>query len=165
MDSLDARSPSAAGESPWPLGEPPADQGLTRLRCLYILRAIGRAPRHAEQGGVRSTALFYTAYRRDDQQDPIADASRAILTVTWCCPRLALPRRVIMPAIDMRLQISRAMPRSVSDDTERPSSSSSLCPAPTNQSRDLISGTYSAGSDPLTERPCRRMRDAGFSDV
>ena len=93
----------------------------------------------------------------DDQQDPIADASRAILD-----GHVVLSRRLAeeghYPAIDIEASISRAMPQIVSDEYLQKAQQFKQLYARYQQSQDLISvGAYSAGSDPLTDKAMQKM--------
>jgi flagellum-specific ATP synthase len=93
----------------------------------------------------------------DDQQDPIADASRAILD-----GHVVLSRRLAeeghYPAIDIEASISRAMPQIVPQAYLQKAQLFKQLYARYQQSRDLISvGAYAAGSDPLTDKAMEKM--------
>ncbi len=87
----------------------------------------------------------------DDQQDPIADAARAILD-----GHIVLSRRIAesgqYPAIDVEASISRVMHDIVpATSCSRRGSSSSCCP-PYEHNRDLVAiGAYRAGFDPRVD--------------
>ncbi len=62
----------------WPIGEPPATKGYPPS-CFAKLPALVERSGNG-LNGVGSITAFYTVLSEgDDQQDPIADASRAIL--------------------------------------------------------------------------------------
>ncbi len=112
---------------------------------------------NAEQGGGSITAFYTVLSEGDDQQDPIADASRAILD-----GHVVLSRRLAeeghYPAIDIEASISRAMPQIVSPEQLQKAQLFKQLYARYQQSRDLISvGAYAAGSDPLTDKAMEKM--------
>ena len=104
-------------------------------------------PATAPNGGGSITAFYTVLTEGDDQQDPIADAARAILD-----GHVVLSRRIAeagqYPAIDVEASVSRVMHDIV------PPEHASGAPLPPDagiyqQNRDLISiGAYQKGSDP-----------------
>jgi len=150
MDSL-TRYAMAQREIALAVGEPPATKGyppsvFARLPAL-VERAGNGAPVNGKRAG--SITAFYTVLTEgDDQQDPIADAARAILDGHVVLSR-QLAESGHYPAIDVEASISRVM--------------NAIVPAPQfarvrqfkqlysryQRNRDLIAvGAYAAGNDP-----------------
>src|SRR5690606_20594991 len=112
---------------------------------------------NAEEGGGSITAFYTVLSEGDDQQDPIADASRAILD-----GHVVLSRRLAeeghYPASDIEASISRAMPQIVPPEHLQQAQLLKQLYARYQQNRDLISvGAYAAGSDPMTDPAIARM--------
>ena len=155
MDSL-TRFAQAQREIALAIGEPPATKGYPPSVFAKLPQLVERAG-NAEQGGGSITAFYTVLSEGDDQQDPIADASRAILD-----GHVVLSRRLAeeghYPAIDIEASISRAMPQIVSPEQLQKAQQFKQLYARYQQSRDLISvGAYSAGSDPLTDKAMEKM--------
>jgi flagellum-specific ATP synthase len=92
----------------------------------------------------------------DDQQDPIADAARAILD-----GHIVLNRQLAeaghYPAIDIEQSISRAMHSITSPEHQQLARRLKKLASSYHRSRDLISvGAYSAGSDPVLDEAIAR---------
>ena len=90
-------------------------------------------------------------------QDPVADASRAILD-----GHIVLSRRLAdeghYPAIDIEASISRAMPQIVSPDWLRKAQMLRQLYAHYQENKDLVSvGAYQAGSDPTLDLALNRI--------
>ncbi|MCU0956555.1 MAG: flagellum-specific ATP synthase FliI, partial [Hydrogenophaga sp.] len=103
--------------------------------------------------GVGSITAFYTVLSEgDDQQDPIADAARAILDGHIVLSR-ALAESGHFPAIDIEASASRVMHNvSTPDHLEQARRFRNLY-SRYMKSRDLIQlGAYVSGSDPETDR-------------
>ena len=150
MDSL-TRYAMAQREIALAIGEPPATKG-------YPPSCFAKLPQLVERSGnglngVGSITAFYTVLSEgDDQQDPIADAARAILDGHIVLSR-ALAESGHFPAIDVEASASRVM-----QNVARPAHLElarrfrSLY-SRYMKSRDLIQlGAYMAGSDPETDR-------------
>jgi flagellum-specific ATP synthase len=107
--------------------------------------------------GRGSITAFYTVLTEgDDQQEPIADAARAILD-----GHIVLTRRIadagLYPAIDVEVSVSRVM-QDITDPAwrERIRRLKRLMAA-YNTQRDLIAiGAYQRGSDPVVDEALAR---------
>ena len=155
MDSL-TRFAQAQREIALAIGEPPATKGYPPSVFAKLPQLVERAG-NAEQGGGSITAFYTVLSEGDDQQDPIADASRAILD-----GHVVLSRRLAeeghYQAIDIEASISRAMPQIVPQAYLQKAQLFKQLYARYQQSRDLISvGAYAAGSDPLTDKAMEKM--------
>jgi flagellum-specific ATP synthase len=150
MDSL-TRYAMAQREIALAIGEPPATKG-------YPPSCFARLPQLVERSGnglngVGSITAFYTVLSEgDDQQDPIADAARAILDGHVVLSR-SLAESGHYPAIDIEASASRVMhnvatPRHVALARQFRAAWSRY-----QRTRDLIQlGAYAAGNDPETDR-------------
>lgn len=155
MDSL-TRFAQAQREIALAIGEPPATKGYPPSVFARLPALVERAG-NAEQGGGSITAFYTVLSEGDDQQDPIADASRAILD-----GHVVLSRRLAdeghYPAIDIEASISRAMPQIVTPQHLHQAQQLKQLYARYQQNRDLISvGAYAAGSDPLTDKAIEKL--------
>ncbi|GAB3480914.1 flagellar protein export ATPase FliI [Marinomonas epiphytica] len=145
MDSL-TRYAQAQREIALSVGEPPATKGYPPSVFSKLPQLVERAGNGSEGGG--SITAFYTVLTEgDDQQDPIADASRAILD-----GHIVLSRRLAeeghYPAIDIEASISRAMPQIVSEAHLQGAMRVKQLYSKFQQNQDLISvGAYAKGSD------------------
>ncbi len=146
MDSL-TRYAMAQREIALAIGEPPATKGyppsvFARLPALVERAGNGRP-------GSGSITAFYTVLTEgDDQQDPIADAARAILDGHIVLSR-ALAEAGHYPAIDIEASISRAMTAITSTSQQRMVQEFKQLFSRYQRNRDLISvGAYSRGNDP-----------------
>jgi flagellum-specific ATP synthase len=154
MDSL-TRYAMAQREIALAIGEPPATKGYPPSVFAKLPALVERAGNGKEGGG--SITAFYTVLTEgDDQQDPIADAARAILD-----GHIVLDRRLAeaghYPAIDIEQSISRAMHSITSHDHQQLARRLKKLTASYQRSRDLISvGAYSAGSDPVLDEAIAR---------
>ncbi|HEX7633650.1 MAG TPA: flagellar protein export ATPase FliI [Noviherbaspirillum sp.] len=145
MDSL-TRYAMAQREIALAIGEPPATKGyppsvFAKLPALVERTGNGRP-------GSGSITAFYTVLTEgDDQQDPIADAARAILDGHIVLNR-SLAEAGHYPAIDIEQSISRAMHSITSHDHQNLARRLKKLTSSYQRNRDLISvGAYSAGSD------------------
>lgn len=149
MDSL-TRYAMAQREIALAIGEPPATKGYPPSVFAKLPALVERAGNGKDGGG--SITAFYTVLTEgDDQQDPIADAARAILD-----GHIVLDRRLAeaghYPAIDIEQSISRAMHSITTHEHQQLARRLKKLTARYQRSRDLISvGAYSAGSDPVLD--------------
>ncbi|MFO7305990.1 MAG: flagellar protein export ATPase FliI [Gammaproteobacteria bacterium] len=146
MDSL-TRFAQAQREIGLAIGEAPATKG-------YPPSVFARLPHLVERAGTGATGrgsitAFYTVLTEgDDQQDPIADAARAILD-----GHIVLSRRIAesghYPAIDVEASVSRVMHDIVSQEQMAAARRFKQVLSTYQQNRDLIAiGAYQRGSDP-----------------
>ena len=149
MDSL-TRYAMAQREIALAIGEPPATKGYPPSVFAKLPALVERAGNGKEGGG--SITAFYTVLTEgDDQQDPIADAARAILD-----GHIVLNRQLAegghYPAIDIEQSISRAMHSITTPEHQQLSRRLKKLTASFQRSRDLINvGAYAAGSDPVLD--------------
>lgn len=146
MDSL-TRFAQAQREIALAVGEPPATRGYPPSVFAKIPQLVERAGNGSEGGG--SITAFYTVLAEgDDQMDPIADATRAILDGHIVLSR-SLADSGHYPAIDIEASISRVMPVLLSDHELELVRRFKQRYSRFQRSRDLISvGAYVRGGDP-----------------
>jgi len=149
MDSL-TRYAMAQREIALAIGEPPATKGyppsvFAKLPALVERAGNGRP-------GEGSITAFYTVLTEgDDQQDPIADAARAILDGHIVLSR-SLAESGHYPAIDIEQSISRAMHNITLPEHQKLSRRLKQLNSRYTRSADLINvGAYEAGSDPVLD--------------
>ena len=145
MDSL-TRYAMAQREIALAIGEPPATKGYPPSVFAKLPALVERAGNGKEGGG--SITAFYTVLTEgDDQQDPIADAARAILDGHIVLNR-TLAEAGHYPAIDIEQSISRAMHSITTHDHQNLARRVKKLTSSFQRSRDLIAvGAYAAGSD------------------
>jgi len=150
MDSL-TRYAMAQREIALAIGEPPVTRGYPPSVFARLPQLVERAGNGADGGG--SITAFYTVLTEgDDQQDPIADAARAILDGHVVLSR-TLADAGHYPAIDIEQSISRAMVSLIPPDHFEQIRHFKQLYSRYQRSRDLISvGAYAAGSDPLLDQ-------------
>jgi len=146
LDSL-TRFAQAQREIALAIGEPPATKGYPPSVFARLPQLVERAG-NSDRGPGSITAFYTVLAEGDDQQDPIADAARAILDGHIVLSR-TLAEGGIYPAIDVEQSISRAMhliaDRELMDLAVRFRQVYSLY----QHNRDLVSvGAYRRGSDP-----------------
>jgi flagellum-specific ATP synthase len=146
MDSL-TRFAQAQREIGLAIGEAPATKGYPPSVFARLPHLVERAGTGASGRG--SITAFYTVLTEgDDQQDPIADAARAILD-----GHIVLSRRIAesghYPAIDVEASISRVMHDIVPHEHTVLARQFKQALSTYQQNRDLIAiGAYQKGSDP-----------------
>ena len=145
MDSL-TRFAQAQREIALAIGEPPATKGYPPSVFAKLPQLVERAG-NGDVGGGSITAFYTVLTEGDDQQDPIADAARAILD-----GHIVLSRQLAeaghFPAIDIEASISRVM-NEITDPVQiKAARRFKQIYSTYQQSRDLISvGAYQKGSD------------------
>lgn len=150
MDSL-TRVAQAQREVGLAAGEPPTTKGYTPSVFRLLPRLVERAGNLSEGGG-SITAVYTVLTEEDDLQEPVADASRAILDGHIILDR-GLAESGLYPAIDVAGSISRVMTRVVSAEQEQAARVFKQLWSRYREQEDLISvGAYVAGSDPLTDQ-------------
>ena len=145
MDSL-TRYAQAQREIGLAVGEPPATKGYPPSVFAKLPQLVERAGNSKNKNG-SLTALYTVLTEGDDQQDPIADAARAILD-----GHIVLSRRLAeeghLPAIDIEASVSRVMPQIVKSDQLKKSLRLKQIYSRYQQNKDLIMvGAYARGSD------------------
>ena len=145
MDSL-TRFAQAQREIALAIGEPPATKGYPPSVFAKLPQLVERAG-NADTGGGSITAFYTVLTETDEQNDPIADAARAILD-----GHVVLSRKFadsgIYPAIDIESSISRAMTEITDDAHQDAVKRFRHLYSTYEQHRDLITvGAYTAGSD------------------
>lgn len=150
MDSL-TRYAMAQREIALAIGEPPATKG-------YPPSCFAKLPQLVERSGnglngVGSITAFYTVLSEgDDQQDPIADAARAILDGHIVLSR-ALAEAGHFPAIDIEQSASRVMHNVVSREHFELARNFKAVYSQYEKGRDLVQiGAYVRGSDPAMDQ-------------
>lgn len=149
LDSV-TRYAQAQREIALAVGEPPATKGYPPSVFAKLPALIERAGMGGEgQGAI--TAFFTVLVEGDDLQDPIADASRAILDGHIVLSR-HLADAAHFPAIDIEKSISRVMPAVVSPEHMALARRVKQIYSAYQQNKDLISiGAYQRGSDPMID--------------
>lgn len=145
MDSL-TRFAQAQREIALSVGEPPATKGYPPSVFAKLPALVERAGNSGpNQGSI--TAFFTVLTEGDDLQDPIADASRAILD-----GHIVLSREMAdaghYPAIDVEKSVSRVMPQITTDEHMLMSRAVRQILSICRKNQDLVSiGAYKPGTD------------------
>lgn len=149
MDSL-TRFAQAQREIALSVGEPPATKGYPPSVFAKLPALVERAGNGSdEQGSI--TAFFTVLTEGDDLQDPIADASRAILD-----GHVVLSREMAdaghYPAIDVEKSVSRVMPQITTEEHVLMSKAVRQVLSICRKNQDLVSiGAYKPGTDPAID--------------
>ena len=153
MDSL-TRYAMAQREIALAIGEPPATKGYPPSVFAKLPALVERAG-NGKPGGGSITAFYTVLTEGDDQQDPIADAARAILDGHIVLDR-SLAESGHYPAINIEQSISRAMHSITTMEQQHHARRLKKLYSRYERSRDLINvGAYAAGSDPLLDEAIR----------
>lgn len=149
MDSL-TRYAMAQREIALAVGEPPATKGYPPsvfAKLPALVERAGNGARDASGQGGSITAFYTVLTEGDDQQDPIADAARAILDGHIVLSR-SLAEAGHYPAIDIEASISRAMTALITPLQFASVRHFKQMLSRYQRNRDLISvGAYAAGND------------------
>ena len=149
MDSL-TRYAQAQREIAMAIGEPPATRGYPPSVFAKLPQLVERAG-NGDEGGGSITAFYTVLAEGDDQQDPIADAARAILDGHVVLSR-ELAEAGHYPAIDIEASISRVMAEITVDEHQAAARRFKQLYSLYQQNADLITvGAYTRGSDPRIE--------------
>jgi flagellum-specific ATP synthase len=150
MDSL-TRFAQAQREIGLAIGEAPATKGYPPSVFARLPQLVERAGNGAHGSG--SITAFYTVLTEGDDHnnDPVADAARAILD-----GHIVLSRRIAesghYPAIDIEASVSRAMHEISSPAQLQSARQLRQILATYHQHRDLIAvGAYQRGTDPRVD--------------
>ena len=148
MDSL-TRFAQAQREIGLAAGEPPVSRGYTPSVFSTLPNLIERA---GNLDGGSITAVYTVLVEGDDLQDPIADASRAILDGHIVLSR-TMAESGIYPAIDIEASISRSMLQITSKEQQDHARLLKESFATYRANQDLISvGAYRSGADADIDR-------------
>ena len=145
MDSL-TRFAQAQREIALSIGEPPVTRGYPPSVFSKLPQLCERAGNGGNRGG-SITAIYTVLAEGDDQNDPVADAARAILD-----GHIVLSRDIAMaglfPAIDIAASASRTMDQVVSPEHVRFARHFRRFYAAYRENQDLLSiGAYQQGSN------------------
>ena len=148
MDSL-TRVAQAQREIGLAVGEPPVSKGYPPS-VFSLLPALVERAGNEKNGSI--TAVYTVLVEGDDHDDPVADASRAILD-----GHIVLSRDVadsgLFPAVDIDSSVSRSMVNIVGAQQLSAARELKSLYATFAQNRDLINiGAYQAGSDEGIDR-------------
>jgi flagellum-specific ATP synthase len=150
MDSL-TRFAMAQREIALAIGEAPVTKGYPPSVFARLPQLVERAG-NGDSGAGSITAFYTVLTEGDDQQDPIADAARAILDGHVVLSR-SLAEQGHYPAIDIEASISRVLHSLASPGHLSLVKSFKQLYARYQRNRDLINvGAYVTGSDPLLDQ-------------
>jgi flagellum-specific ATP synthase len=149
MDSL-TRFAQAQREIGLAIGEAPATKGYPPSVFARLPQLVERAG-NGVQGGGSITAFYTVLTEGDDNNDPIADAARAILD-----GHIVLSRRIAesgqYPAIDVEASVSRVMHEIAPHEQIALARRFRQTLSTYEHHRDLIAiGAYQRGSDPRVD--------------
>lgn len=146
MDSL-TRFAQAQREIALAIGEPPATKGYPPSVFAKLPQLVERAGNGCDGKG-SITAIYTVLAEGDDPNDPIVDASRAILDGHIVLSR-GMADAGIYPAIDVEPSVSRAMTQFASSSQQQLITRFRRVYSLYQENRDLIAvGAYQPGSNP-----------------
>ncbi len=153
MDSL-TRFAQAQREISLAIGEPPATRGYPPSVFARLPQLVERAGNGGTRGG--GITAFYTVLAEgDEMNDPIADASRAILDGHIVLSR-KLAEQGLYPAVDVDASISRVMVDIIDANHDAAARLFRQLWSIYQQNEDLITvGAYTPGSDPRVDQAIR----------
>jgi flagellum-specific ATP synthase len=147
MDSV-TRFAMAQREVGLAIGEPPATRGYTPSVFALLPRLLERAGT-STSGSI--TGLYTVLVDGDDMNEPIADATRAILDGHVVLTR-ALAHAGHYPAIDVLQSVSRLLGEIAAPDVVLAGQRVRAALAVLREKEDLVAiGAYQAGSDPALD--------------
>lgn len=149
MDSL-TRFAQAQREIALAVGEPPATKGYPPSVFSLLPSLVERAGNGESSQG--SMTAFYTVLSEgDDQQDPVADAARAILDGHFVLSR-ELAEAGHYPAISIEQSVSRVMPQITAPSQQQLARQFRKTLACYNKNSELLAlGAYRKGTDPAID--------------
>ncbi|GAB4364528.1 MAG: flagellar protein export ATPase FliI [Calditrichia bacterium] len=155
MDSL-TRVAMALREVGLTIGEPPTTRGYTPSVFAFLPQLLERAGT-ARSGSI--TGLYTVLVEGDDMNEPVADASRAILD-----GHIVLSRRLASaghyPAIDLLQSVSRVMNRVTTEEHQRAANKLIDILATYREAEDLINiGAYVKGSNPKIDYAVKKINE------
>ncbi len=149
MDSL-TRFAQAQREIALAIGEPPATKGYPPSVFAKLPQLVERAG-NGEQGQGSITGFYTVLAEGDDQNDPIVDASRAILDGHIVLSR-ELAEAGLYPAIDIESSVTRTLHTIATEEQKRLITRFRQIYATYRHHRDLIAvGAYQSGADPRVD--------------
>ncbi|MCB1671995.1 MAG: FliI/YscN family ATPase [Gammaproteobacteria bacterium] len=147
MDSL-TRFAQAQRELSLAIGEPPVTRGYSPSVFAQLPQLVERAGNGVQSAGGSITAFYTVLAEADDQNDPIVDATRAILDGHIVLSR-DLAEAGLFPAIDVEASISRVMNGIVEPRHQEAATRFKKLYSVYEKNRDLINvGAYRPGADP-----------------
>jgi len=145
MDSL-TRFAQAQREIALAIGEPPATKGYPPSVFAKLPQLVERAG-NSKNGRGSITGIYTVLAEGDDLNDPIADASRAILDGHITLSR-TLAESGVYPAVDVESSVSRTLPQIASREHQERISRFRQVYSTYQEHRDLIAlGAYRRGAD------------------